>query len=46
VEKRAGDPAVLVADSTKAEKELNWKPEYDLEEIIKSAWKWEMNRKY
>ncbi|MDO5088990.1 MAG: UDP-glucose 4-epimerase GalE [Leptotrichiaceae bacterium] len=46
VEKRAGDPAILVADSTKAEKELGWKPEYNLEEIIKSAWKWEMNKKY
>ena len=46
VEKRAGDPAVLVADSQKARKELGWKPEYNLEEIIKSAWKWEQNRKY
>ena len=45
-EPRAGDPAVLVADSTKAGKELGWKPEYDLDSIISSAWKWELNRKY
>lgn len=45
-EPRAGDPAVLVADSKKAEKELGWKPEYDLDSIISSAWKWELNRKY
>ena len=43
---RAGDPAVLVADSEKAGKELGWKPEYDLNSIISSAWKWELNRKY
>ena len=46
VEKRAGDPAVLVANSEKAKKELGWSPEYSLEEIIKSAWKWENNRRY
>ena len=45
-EPRAGDPAVLVADSEKAGKELGWKPEYDLDSIISSAWKWELNRKY
>ena len=43
---RAGDPAVLVADSKKAGKELGWKPEYNLDSIISSAWKWELNRKY
>ena len=46
VEKRAGDPAILVANSEKAKKELGWEPEYSLEEIINSAWKWENNRKY
>ena len=46
VEKRAGDPAILVADSQKAKKELGWEPEFSLEEIIESAWKWENNRKY
>ena len=46
VERRAGDPGVLISDSAKAEKELNWKPQYSLEEIVTSAWKWEINRKY
>ena len=39
--RRLGDPAVLVADSTKATHYLGWKPEFsDLDEIIKSAWHW------
>lgn len=46
VEKRAGDPAILVADSQKAKKELGWEPGFSLEEIIESAWKWENNKKY
>ena len=45
-ERRAGDPAVLVADSTKAKRELGWGIEYDLNSIISSAWKWEQKRKY
>lgn len=41
VERRAGDPARLVASSEKARKVLGWNPEHaDLEEIIASAWKW------
>lgn len=45
-DRRPGDPAVLVADSTKAERVLNWKPQYDLTRIIQTAWNWEKNRKY
>lgn len=42
--RRAGDPAVLVASSQKAIKELGWKPKYNsLETIIETAWKWHMN---
>jgi len=41
-ERRAGDPAKLVADSTLARKSLNWQPVYSsLDEIIKHAWLWE-----
>ncbi|MDD4937810.1 MAG: UDP-glucose 4-epimerase GalE [Candidatus Shapirobacteria bacterium] len=41
VERRVGDPPILVADSTKAKNILNWQPKYaDLETIIDSAWKW------
>lgn len=42
--RRAGDPAVLVASSEKAKKELNWKPEFNsLETIIETAWNWHKN---
>jgi len=41
-QRRAGDPPVLVADSTKLKQKLNWKPRYDdLDYIIKTAWDWE-----
>lgn len=44
VERRAGDPAVLIASSEKITKDLNWKPKYtNIEDIIKSAWKWHKN---
>ncbi len=39
--RRAGDPAVLVADSRKIREELGWKPRYeDLTTIIATAWQW------
>jgi UDP-glucose 4-epimerase len=39
--RRAGDPAVLVASSEKARRELHWKPCCaELESIIGSAWEW------
>lgn len=40
-ERRAGDPAVLVASSDKARSILGWNPQHaDLEDIIQSAWNW------
>lgn len=44
--RRDGDPAVLVADSAKAERILGWKPQYNLTRIIETAWNWEQHRKY
>ena len=39
--RREGDPAVLVADSTKIRTELGWEPVYtNVDEIIKTAWNW------
>jgi UDP-glucose 4-epimerase len=39
--RRVGDPAVLVASSTKIQRELGWKPQYsDIEYIVRSAWEW------
>ncbi len=41
--RRAGDPPSLIADSSRIESELSWKPEHDdLEYIIKTAWDWEL----
>jgi UDP-glucose 4-epimerase len=41
-ERRDGDPACLVADSTRLRAALGWKPVYpDLETIIRHAWQWE-----
>lgn len=40
-ERRAGDPAVLIASSEKARKVLGWKPQFNsLEKIISDAWNW------
>lgn len=37
--RRAGDPAILIADSQKARKELHWKPRFHLlETMIEHAW--------
>jgi UDP-glucose 4-epimerase len=43
-QRRAGDPAVLIASSDKIRAELGWRPEFqDLQKIIESAWRW-MNK--
>mgnify|MGYP000549828620 CR=1 FL=1 len=42
--RRAGDPAILVADNKKILDVTNWKPKYDdLEFICKTAFEWEKN---
>lgn len=39
-DRRAGDPAILVADATRAKSELGWQPNYsDLYSIIEHAWR-------
>lgn len=39
--RRAGDPAILVADNKKAKETLGWVPEKTLEDSILSAYNWE-----
>jgi UDP-glucose 4-epimerase len=39
---RPGDPRGLVADVSKARRELGWEPRYGLEEIVDSAWCWRL----
>ncbi|MBW2106226.1 MAG: hypothetical protein JRI26_09445 [Deltaproteobacteria bacterium] len=42
--RRPGDPAVLVASSALARKELGWEPRFnDLVTIVASAWEWHKN---
>ena len=40
-ERRAGDPAVLVASSEAIQRELGWSPKHpELDDIVQSAWQW------
>ncbi|MFZ4401583.1 MAG: UDP-glucose 4-epimerase GalE [Bacteroidales bacterium] len=41
VPRRAGDVEAVYADTRLANKELNWKAERSLEEMMRSAWEWE-----
>ncbi|NMB56834.1 UDP-glucose 4-epimerase GalE [Candidatus Beckwithbacteria bacterium] len=44
--RREGDPAILVADSSKLKTEFNWEPKYsDLQNIIQTAWDWHSKNK-
>jgi len=41
VERRVGDPAVLIGTSEKAQKVLNWQPQLaDIDTIVETAWNW------
>lgn len=45
--RRAGDPAVLMASNQKAKSVLGWEVRYNhIDDIIKTAWKWEQNKLY
>jgi UDP-glucose 4-epimerase len=45
-DRRAGDPAALVADVTRAKELLNWESHRNLEDIISSAWDaWQLGHK-
>lgn len=45
--RRPGDPPALVADSRKIKSRLLWQPRYDdLDFIIRTAWQWELNRRF
>jgi UDP-glucose 4-epimerase len=40
-DRRSGDPAFLVADSSSIRRELGWRPHYEnLAAIIETAWTW------
>lgn len=42
-QRREGDVEAIYSDSTLANKLLNWKPECSLDEMMRTAWQWEMN---
>jgi len=44
VGRREGDVTAAYADTTIANKELNWKTEKSLEEALTSAWKWQLKQ--
>lgn len=41
--RRAGDVINIYANNDFVKKELNWIPKYNLEEMMLSAWKWQLN---
>ncbi len=45
VGRRPGDIATCFADASKAEKELGWKAELGIAEMVRDAWKFEKNNK-
>jgi UDP-glucose 4-epimerase len=39
--RREGDPPALFADSTKAQRELGWKPKFmTIDSLVETAWRW------
>jgi UDP-glucose 4-epimerase len=44
--RRDGDSPHLVANAVKAGEILGWKPQIDLNEIVRSAWHWERTRRF
>lgn len=43
--RRPGDPAVLLASSERARRDLGWQPQYgSLEQIVETAWNWHRRR--
>ncbi len=43
VERRPGDIAAFYADASLAEKILNWRVEYDLDQMCRDSWNWQSN---
>jgi UDP-glucose 4-epimerase len=40
--RRPGDVVAIYANNNKAKSELGWQPRYNLEDMMDSAWKWEL----
>ena len=42
--RRPGDIPAIYSNSEKAHRLLGWQCQYGVEDMIRSAWQWEMNR--
>ncbi len=42
-DRREGDQSVVVADNKLLVKLFNWKPKFDLEDMCRDGWKWQIN---
>lgn len=43
-DRREGDVVAIYSDYTKAKNLLGWEPRFTIEDIMKTAWQWELNR--
>ncbi|MCE2788284.1 MAG: UDP-glucose 4-epimerase GalE [Saprospiraceae bacterium] len=43
-DRRPGDVVAIYSDYSKASKNLKWKPNFGVEDIMRTAWTWEQNR--
>ena len=43
--RRPGDVVAIYANNDKAKKVLGWNPKYSLDEMMDTAWKWEVRLK-
>jgi len=43
--RRPGDIVAIYANNDKAKKELGWEPQFNLEDMMNTAWKWELRLK-
>ncbi len=43
--RRPGDIMAIYANNSFAKEKLSWEPKYDLDEMIETAWKWELKLK-
>jgi len=41
--RRPGDPAVLVASADRTRRLLEWEPQYQLDAIVETAWRWRVS---
>lgn len=43
VPRRSGDVEAIYSNSEKAEKLLGWKPKFNIDQMMESAWKWQLS---